>query len=410
MGIAEAASEPSGTVDAGQATTGKMGIDDAISAALGASETRGLSEALKETAPKPEPSKVKTRPEAKASAKSKPEEERQESAGEELTEEHAEGVDEAGDKDADEDKAETPSFDAPKHWPEDDRKAFSGLPKEGQEIVLKLAKNLQGGFTRKSQELSDKAKFADDIRSRFTDADRAQMARAGYDEGRTVDYLLSLQRFASKEPVAYVKWAMQNLGVSPQMLSPQAAAAAHEPPGQNQQPPAQDNLAELLVDPAVKQLEARLAQLQGIVEGNERQKQEAERARYYNSVNAINRELTTFRQALDDAGNLKYPHFDTVKGHMGALMDADPELVSMPDGQDKLQKAYEMAVYARPDLRQSFIEAEAQRRIQEAQKKQEAARAKKVTAVKPAAGVVSTRPKAVTLDDAISSSMSKFGL
>jgi hypothetical protein len=96
--------------------------------------------------------------------------------------------------------------------------------------------------------------------------------------------------------------------------------------------------------------------------------------------------------------------------HMGALMDADPELSKMPDGPDKLKAAYDMAVYARKDLRQSFIEAEAQKKIQEAQKKRDAERAKKVTSVKPAAGVVSTKPKTNSLDDALSQAMSKAGL
>lgn len=402
MGVnTEAASDP-GTDNAGQA----MGIDAAIDAALGASETKGLSAALKETAPEKSSPKVKTRAEAKAEAKVETKPEDDASAGDKPTDEHAEDEGEASKPEETEEEATT-SFEAPKHWPEADRKAFVGLPKDGQDIVLKIAKNLQGGYTRKSQELSDQAKFATEVRGLFNDADRQQMARAGVDERQMIDHLVRLQRYATQDGPGYIKWAMHNLGVTPEALfGPQT----QPPPGQTQQPPADDNLTALLADPAVKQLEAKLAQLQGIVEGNERQKQEAARYQQINAVNAINRELATFRQALDDTGQLKFPHFDTVRAHMGALMDTDPDLAQLADGQDKLQKAYDMAVWARPDLRQGFVEAEAQKRIQEAQKKQDAVRAKKATAIKPAAGVVSTRPKVTSLDDAISSSLSKFGL
>lgn len=385
-----------GVADSGPAAdnAGKAlpGIDDAISAALDAQDTQGLSDALKSDGP--EKSKVKVKAEATDD----------DSAGDDTSGEDAA---EASASKQDEDDGFQP-LTPPKHWPEADKQAFAKLTRDGQEIALKLAKNLEGGFTRKSQDLSDRAKFADSVRGLFDDATKAQLQGAGVDEVGYIRYLHSLQQQATKDPVGYIKWAMQNLGVRPEHLG--ISQATSDPKAQPQQGAGQDPLSDLLVDPKVTQLEAQLSKLQGIIENEQRAKAQAEHAQRTNSVNAINTQIRAFREALDDSGQLQYPHFDAVKAHMGALMDTDPDLAKMQDGPDKLKSAYEMAVWARPDLRQAFIEAEAQKKLQEAQKKRDAERAKRATAVKPSAGVVSTKPKANTLDDAISQASSKLGL
>jgi hypothetical protein len=379
----DAASAPE-REDAG---TDKHGLDDAISAALNASEAGDdyPPEVMAERSA--QKTEGETKPETAVASED-------ESAGDEG---RSEDVPDGGEKQAPQVK------EAPKHWPQKRRETFAAMPPEVQAAWLEHDKEIQGGFTRKSQELSDKVRFADEVRGLFSDADREQMSRAGTDERGTVHYLLGLQRFASQQPVEYLKWAMQHLGVKPdQLFSPQG----QQPPGQEQADP----MADLLVDPAVKQLEARLAAMEAERQEERRRTEAAQRTQYQSSVSTIQREIKTFRESLDDSGNLKFPHFDNVQKHMGALMESDPDLSQMPDGQDKLQKAYDMAVWARPDLRASYIEQETQKRLQEADKKREAERARKVTAVKPAAGTVTTRPQKPSLDDAITSTMSKFGL
>ena len=397
MGVeADAASTP--TVEqAGQAS---KGLDDAISAALNASETGDdyPPQLLKEKSAQKSEDKAKPAKAAKAA------ETEDESAGDKASEEQAEEASPSKQEGEEEEGGEPASVAAPKHWPEADRKAFSALPKEGQDLVLKLSKSLQGGFTRKSQELSDKARFAETVYGLIDEATRDQISRTGMDEVGYFRYLHSLQQAATTNPIAYARFVIQNLGISPdQLFTPQP----QQPQGQAQQA---DPMADLLVDPAVKQLEARLAQLQGIVEREQWQKQEAARTHYVNSVSSIQRDISSFRQSLDEQGQLRYPHFDQVQKHMGGLMETDPELLALPDGEEKLQKAYDMAIWARPDLRSTYLDQEAQKRLQQAQKKQDAERAKRATAIKPAAGTVTTRPKSTTLDDAISSTMSKFGL
>lgn len=370
------------TDDAGGVSE-KLGLDAAITAAFGDDEPSG----------QPEKPQVEAKPDDEAAAT-----EGDEDAGETAKVEQAE-TDDASKPSEEEAAAPEP----PQHWPEPDRQAFAKLPRDGQAVVLKLAKNLQAGFTRKSQELSDKARFADRVGTLFDEPLRAQMQQSGMDEAGVVQYLLALQKRASSDPVGHLKWEMQHLGVTPdQLFGPQTQQA----PGQQQADPMDD----LLRDPAVKQLEAEIAELREWRQTTARQQQEAQRSQYMSGVNTIQREIRSFREAQDDNGNLQYPHFDTVQKHMGALMDTDPDLAGMPDGQDKLKRAYDMAVHARPDLRQSFIDAEVQKRFSERERKADAAKAKTATAVKPAAAIVSSRPKKQSLDDIIADNLSKAGL
>lgn len=300
-------------------------------------------------------------------------------------------------------KGDAPKFEAPKHWPEADRKAFAELPEGGQALIKRLAKDLEGGFTRKSQELGDKAKYADQLRGLIDEPTRQQMTASGVSEVQYFQYLDGLQKFASKDGPGYVRWAMRSLGVSPDQLGL---------PAPKQQSSEEQPIHDLLVDPEVKQLKAELAALKGQV-SPEAIRQHAQQLLQEHATHqqrfSLQGVTQQFRTAQDESGQLLYPHFDTVRRQMGALMDTDPELAQMPDGAEKMTKAYDMAVYARPDLRQSLIEAEANKRLAAAEKAREAARAKSVTSVKPAAGIATQSAKPRTLDQIVAENVAKVG-
>ncbi len=301
-------------------------------------------------------------------------------------------------------KAEASKFEAPKHWPEGDRKAFGELPESAQAIIKRLAKDLEGGFTRKSQELGDRVRYAEQLRGLIDEPTRQQMQASGVNEVQYFQYLDGLQKYASKDGPGYVRWAMQNLGVTPAHLG------FHAPKQPAQ--PAEQSIDDLLADPKVKQLEAKLAAIEGqanpeFIRQQAREEYRAalaEQQRYSLQGLAHN-----FRAAQDDNGQLLYPHFDEVRREMGALMDTNPQLARMPDSPDKMKTAYDMAIYARPDLRESFIEAETQKRVTAAERAREAQRAKSVTAVKPALGVGTQSVKPRTLDEIVRENVAKFG-
>jgi hypothetical protein len=301
-------------------------------------------------------------------------------------------------------KAKAPeTFEPPQHWPEADRKAFSGLQPEAQAIIRRLARDLEAGHTRKSMELTDKARYAEAISGIIDDATRMQIRSSGMNEAQYFKYLNERQQHASRDPVDYVKWAMQNLGVTPEHLGLPTSPAAQQQPSPNHE------LEALLADPKVKQLESELAQVKGYLT---EQQQAQLRAQQYHRMQAeqqLHGMANSFRTALNDAGQPLYPLYDQVSPMMGALMETNPELARMPDSNEKMAKAYDMAVYARPDLRAPLLEQEVSKRVAAAEKAREAARAKAITAVKPSPGVVAQSAKPKSLDDLIRDQMSQRG-
>ena len=368
-------SGPSG--DAGKIDS----LNDAINAAIKVSEEAPVSEVKAE---EPAPSvKAEDQPRVGEDAKQ---------AAEDPAEAKKDG----------EAKPDAKTFEAPHHWPEADKQAFAGLPQEAQAIIRRLARDLEAGHTRKSQELGSKAKYAEVVSSLIDDATRQELAQAGANDLQYFQFLHQLQKNARSNGPGYIRWAMQQLRVTPEQLG----IAAPQPAG----PPPEPTLDEVLADPNVKRLEAELAQLKGQWGEHQAAQQRAIQHRQAYERQGLVNLANSFRGALDDAGQLRFPHFDQVHRQMGALMETDHQLAQMPDGPEKMQAAYDMAVWARPDLRQSFVEAEAAKRFQAAEKAREAQRARSVTQVRPAASVATSPAKSSDLDAIIRGAMAERGI
>lgn len=298
-------------------------------------------------------------------------------------------------------EAEAPKFEPPQHWPEDRRKAFGALPPEHQKLIKELAKDLEGGFTRKSQELGDKARFADAVSGLFDDATKGQLAQAGMTPVQYLQYLHRVQQFASSDRVGYAKWVMQQLGLTPQELGFGA--------DQQGKTEAQDtsSLEALLSDPKVKLLEDKFSKVEERLSSWEKQALQAEQMRRQQSEAQLLQGIQSFRFQQDDNGQLMYPHFDQVHAQMAALMESIPEIRAMQDGHDKMKAAYDAALWARPDLRTTLLETEASKRAAALEKQREAERAKRVTAVKPSTSVATQKAGPKTLDDHIREAMGR---
>jgi hypothetical protein len=367
-------------------------IDDAISAAITASEAV-KAPVSKVTTEEPETPSV------------------EEKAGDTRDGEDAKpAVKDPAEAPGEEAKAPT-TFEAPKHWPEADRKAFAGLPQDAQSIIKRLAKDLEGGFTRKSQELGDKARYAEAVRGLFDDTTRNQIQQSGINELQYIGWLNQCQQFATRDPPGYAKWVMQQLGVRPEDLG------IHAPRQPDQPKPAQpqDDMAALFQDPRLDPVLAELNQIKGKLSEREqaeqhwRQQQElAARQEDANRRAQIHQTIETARTALDDSGQLKFPHFDAVRRVMAAMLD-EPNIAQIQDPIARMEAAYKEAVWARPDLRTSFLDQEASKRAAAQIKAQEAQRARSVTSVKPGSGVVTNSVKPKSLDDIISQAMGQHG-
>ncbi|RPJ39777.1 MAG: hypothetical protein EHM35_01465 [Planctomycetaceae bacterium] len=309
-------------------------------------------------------------------------------------------------------EGEPKPIEAPKHWPEELRKEFGTLGPKEQALLLKRDKDLQGIVTRKSQELSDTARFGTAVRELINGETRQRMAAMRLDDLGYFRYLDGLQNAAVNRPVEYVAWVMRQLQVTPEHLGLTARGQqqqAHVDPSQQ--------IDESLLDPAVRQLRDYVAQqntvvrnLQARLEAQDRAAREWETQQQTTARSTLDGMWQTFRSQLDDSGQLAHPNADSLMAQMGALMETNRSLMNMPDGPEKLVKAYQMAEAADPDLSKPRIEAEVARRLAEAEKKRETERARKATSVRPASGAPAVPKRAKAgLDGALEAAFEQLG-
>ena len=115
----------------------EMSLEDALSKALGEPQSDAVEE----------DGQAETEGEADDDAT-----DLEENQGDDETEELDEN---AADDDVDAAESGEPAeaLSAPEHWPSARREAFGKLTREAQDILLSQVKDIEAGFTRKSQEL-----------------------------------------------------------------------------------------------------------------------------------------------------------------------------------------------------------------------------------------------------------------
>ena len=89
-----------------------------------------------------------------------------------------------------------------------------------------------------------------------------------------------------------------------------------------------------------------MSQLQGYLQTQAQQQQQA-------AVADTQQQIDNFAKATAEDGSLAHPHFDAVRTTMGGLIQSGV-------AQD-MGSAYEMAVYANPELRGSLIDQQAEK-------------------------------------------------
>jgi len=227
------------------------------------------------------------------------------------------------------------SSEAPEDWPEAEKAVFAALPPEAREMVLNQYKNFQAGFTRKSQELSDHARFAEAVR-RELEPFRDELAASGVDEAGAVRELVRLYGMYRKNPKGYARMVAGRMGAS--------ASAA---PG---------NPAAFLM----AALEKRLAPL--------------ERQFRTQQVEGQRMAREAFAGAKDTEGAPRHPHFEKVQGRMAALIQGRVA--------KDMEDAYAQAVWSDPELREQLVakEKEKQERAAEDRRIEALEKAKKAGA------------------------------
>jgi hypothetical protein len=250
-----------------------------------------------------------------------------------------------------------PVAEAPQHWAAADKELFAKLPPDGQKFLVERHKAMEGDYTRRMQEIAPLRKAAEQWQPYL------QQMNATPEQAFTgllqAEYQLRTGTPEQKQAL-FQQWA-QDYGITL---------------GQTAQPPAEDQY----IDPQVAALKQEIAEMKAWrssrdqAEAQQRQQEEQKQRQTLQST------ISSFATEKTEAGAPAHPHYEAVRDTMAALIGSH----QAPD----LKTAYDMAVWARPDLRQHLISAQ-----QEAAVKKAAEEAKaKARQASTAAASVTGRP------------------
>ena len=308
-------------------------------------------------------------PEAEAEPETLPEPPEPDEADDE-PEEASEEPDEAEAEEAPELEAIQP----PQHWPQDFSEEFSALPIEAQHMFMKRYKQMEADHTKKTQNIA-KYKKRQDAFDEIMAPFKGDFERAGMDDVGAVRQLLAAHDYLRKDPRNAIAWLANQYGVD-------MGAIGNDPASEDE-----------FADPQVKALQQQVAQLTGFIQNQQTQQQSHEQASTQSFIDQ-------FAAETDVNGNPAHPHFEKVRNVMGTL-------ISNNNATD-LKTAYEMAVYADPELRKTELErvaasqSQAKVKTEAVQKAKKAQRSKVRGSATPAAQAL---PANASIRDTINASI-----
>ena len=232
----------------------------------------------------------------------------------------------------------------PEGWPSDANLAWDRLPKAAQDA---LRADLDAG--RITIGKPAQAAAAPDPVREVVKAYEPEISRRGMAPEQAVKVLFEAQRALDENPVEALRHLARSYGVDPATLAPANGAQA----------------TQQSADPVIGQLQQEVATLRGYLTQQQRAQHDA-------VMMEQQRIITDFAETKAADGAAAYPYFEQVRVTMGNLLQAG-EAKSLKD-------AYDMAVWARPDLRERILanqrkaddakrEAEARKAAEEAKKR-----------------------------------------
>lgn len=271
----------------------------------------------------------------------------------------------------------TDEVEAPAEMSAEQRVAFKALPIDAQRQVAERYTEVRRTLTQKTEEISKERAKIEEFEKVF-EPHRQQLELQGITPAQAASRLLAAQRLLESNPVEGFNWLAKSLGVDLRQLAPQP------------------DKEEEFLDPTVKALKDEVSSLRAELN---QQKVGTQSAR----AQEVQKIISDFKSAKDEAGNLKHPHFDNpdVQAVISGLV-----------GQGKsLDEAYERAVFVLPEVRTKIAEDAAKAAQAEAAKKAEEARKQKLVAAKTAAqtirsrGTADEKTQSVSIEDALRAAM-----
>jgi hypothetical protein len=237
------------------------------------------------------------------------------------------------------------SIAPPARWSDEDKEAFTALPRDAKAIMSKREGEREAAFTQKTQEIAESKRLYESIEESLSPR-RQGWAMQGMSEAQAISQVLELSDWASRDPSAFIQWIAQNNNVD---LSDLVYGEDDE-----------------YEDPAVQESTRKVAELENRL--NQRDNDEVTM-----QDNQIQAQVEAFASDKDESGAITHPHFESVRVVMGSLLSNG----AATDFQD----AYDQAIWANPDIRQG-IQATNNTQIKSkdnVRRKKESAEAKKAS-------------------------------
>ena len=270
-------------------------------------------------------------------------------------------------------------FQWPDNWPKDYREPYKAAPEEVRAAWEGHVKDVLSAGDRRASEYEQDRAFAKDVRELFTPEVESQLQAAGMTPVQGVGHLLKLHNMATADPAGYVRWVADQAGLKPDDIF-----------GTNEQQTGQ-------ADPRYAQISTELGNLKQQLSSFT----EAEQQRSINQANVV---LQEFQDERNEAGEPLHPHFEALEAEIGQILQSDPSLADL-DMRQKLEKAYEKAVWGNSDIRTQMIEAEALKKAEASRKAADVEKAKRAKAPQSSPSTGTAPAGNVTLDQAISEAL-----
>lgn len=249
-----------------------------------------------------------------------------------------------------------PEIPMPRSWSADKAELWSGIPAGAKEWIASREKEASDALSQKGQELAESSRRWEPYQQLFE--------QHGVENHETIQQLLGWSDFISQNPQAAIyQLAIQN-GVDPRIYS-QQGQTVEQPNGATAQTGYNPALAELST------------QLNGLRSDWQSFQQTQARAQ----LEANEKAIEAFASEVDESGNALRPYMQEVEQAMIPIVQRAKQDNPGLSPKELLDKAYNEAVWAVPEVREKILADRESQKLAEAAKAAEEARKKSKSVV-----------------------------
>ena len=264
-------------------------------------------------------------------------------------------------KDSDEEESAAGPLTPPGTWSAEERAEFIDLPAKAQAAILRREGDRDRAFSQKQAELHKTAqRYA--AMDQLLEPHRGNFALHGVDEVNLFRQYIAYDQLMTKDPIGCLKILARKAGVDLSNLNPEAEGEE--------------------VSPEIAKLRREVSDQRIQLSTSQTERKQSEDAAARQKQEGLIGHVNAFARTTDDAGNLKYPHFEELRADMGALISS-----AFNSGQHiDMDTAYQKALWGSPTHREALLTSKRHDEERQAAKDKKAHAAKAAKAGASVAG------------------------